>query len=312
MRLNVAYATGEYYAKHAGVSMISLFENNTEFSEIIVYIIDNGIKEKSKESLTEISSRYNRTVFFVNSRDIYDADKFSSVGNYSSIIFSKMYLHKIGDVEKIIYIDCDMIITNSLIELWEMDMNDYLVAGVRMPTPIQYKEWFSSGNDAKYINGGFILFNLNKWRSYGVERKIEEFIQKYKEYEYIEENIICNICGEKILVLEPEYNLNGLMIAFSSSQIKKLTNEKDFYTQKQLDVAKTNPTIIHFSSEIYERPWYENCNHPFKENYLFYLSLSPWSGQMEKKGISLRDKIRNTFRIILPFEIYVFVRNLLK
>ncbi|MCZ8532018.1 glycosyltransferase family 8 protein [Psychrobacillus psychrodurans] len=312
MRLNVAYATGEEYAKQAGVSIISLFENNAEFDEITVYIIDNGIKDETRNILIKISERYNRLLVFINSTDIYDADKFKSVGNYSGIIFSKMYLHRIEDIDKIIYIDCDMIMKSSFIELWNMDIEDYLVAGVRMPTPIEYRKRFSSGNDEKYINGGFILFNLNKWRNYDVESRIDIFMQNQNEHEYIEENIICSISEEKILNLEPKYNLNGLMIAYSSEQIKKITSENYYYTQEQLDMAKLSPTVIHFSSEIYERPWYLNCDHPFKNEYLYYLSLSPWKSQLEKKHISLITKAKKIIKNKLPFNIYLIMRKLLK
>ena len=312
MRLNVAYACGEDYAKYAGVSIISLFENNKDFAEIYVYLIDNGMTKNTKNILCDIAEKYQRNIVFVKNSDIFDQHKFNHVGKYLSIIFSKMYLHKIIGINKIIYIDCDMIIKKSLSKIWEKDMKDYLIAGVRMPTPIQYKKWFSSGNDNKYINSGFILFNLYNWRILDVESKINAFMHKHSEKVYIEENVICNICEEKILVLEPEYNLNGLMIAFNSSQIKKLTKDESYYTQKQLENAKKNPIIIHFSSEIYQRPWYENCNHPLKKEYLYFLSISPWENQLEKGTTTFSVKIKNLLRTILPFQIYLGIRNLYK
>ncbi|MDF9844046.1 MULTISPECIES: glycosyltransferase [unclassified Paenibacillus] len=313
MRLNVAYATGEVYAKHAGISMISLFDNNKNFEEIYVYIIDNGISQNTKKKLLEISFEYNRKIIFIEFNDICDIRLFKDVGNYSKIIFSKMYLHKIEEIEKIIYIDCDMIVKDSFYELWEMSMEKYLVAGVRMPTPIQYIQKFSSGNNDKYINGGFILFNLENWRSFNVEEKIKEFMVRHKNDIYIEENIICNICKDSILVLHPKYNLNGLMIAFNSFQIKKISDEKNYYSQKLIEEAKNFPTIIHFSSEIYNRPWFRNCNHPYKDEYLKYLKVSPWSSmKLEKDNVQLKIRIRNALRIYLPFNIYLIIRKLLK
>ncbi len=309
MRLNVTYATGDIYARHAGVSMISLFENNKDFEEIFVYIIDDGIKDINKDLLKNIADKYNRKIQFIKFEELCDVNIFNNVGNYSKIIFSKMYLHNIKGIDKILYIDCDMIITQSLKKLWELDMNENLVGGVRMPTPIQYRKVFSSGNNDKYINGGLILFNLKEWREIQVESKILDFIEKYKSYEFIEENIICNISKEKILLLDAEYNLNGTMIFYTSDQIKKICDETSFYNQKQLDYAKENPIIIHYSSEIYERPWYKKCDHPYKSEYLKYLSMSQWDGKLDDNVYKFPNSIKKFIRNIIPFKIYFIIRK---
>ena len=41
--LNCAYSFMDNYAQHAGLSILSLFENNIEADEINVYILDNNI-----------------------------------------------------------------------------------------------------------------------------------------------------------------------------------------------------------------------------------------------------------------------------
>ena len=41
--MNIIYASNDAYAKFLGISMLSLFDNNREINEIVVYILDQSI-----------------------------------------------------------------------------------------------------------------------------------------------------------------------------------------------------------------------------------------------------------------------------
>ena len=49
--MNVMYASDDNYAWLMGISMISLFENNKESTEINVYLFSDGLTEGNKEKL---------------------------------------------------------------------------------------------------------------------------------------------------------------------------------------------------------------------------------------------------------------------
>ena len=48
MKINVVYSTDENYARHCGVSIYSLFDNNKNVDEIDVYIISNALSKETK------------------------------------------------------------------------------------------------------------------------------------------------------------------------------------------------------------------------------------------------------------------------
>ena len=58
MIYNVAYASDQNYAKHVGISLISLLENNKNLENIHIYIIEDNISEELKEKLLSIVNRY--------------------------------------------------------------------------------------------------------------------------------------------------------------------------------------------------------------------------------------------------------------
>ena len=53
--LQVAYATDNGYIKYTGISMYSLFDNNKNFDDITVHILDNGISDEGKKQLKDIT-----------------------------------------------------------------------------------------------------------------------------------------------------------------------------------------------------------------------------------------------------------------
>lgn len=64
--LNCAYSFMDNYAQHAGLSILSLFDNNIEADEINVYILDNNICEDNKTRLNSIAKQYNRNIIFID------------------------------------------------------------------------------------------------------------------------------------------------------------------------------------------------------------------------------------------------------
>ena len=78
-------------------------------------------------------------------------------------------------VEKVIYLDCDVLVNLDINELWRIDIEENSLAGVRdevcyitKPFSLRILEIkFSGGNPKSYINAGVSVMNLQKIRGYG-------------------------------------------------------------------------------------------------------------------------------------------------
>lgn len=64
--LNCTYSFMDNYAQHAGLSILSLFDNNKEADEINVYVIDYNIGDENHGKLEKVAAMYQRRIFFVN------------------------------------------------------------------------------------------------------------------------------------------------------------------------------------------------------------------------------------------------------
>jgi lipopolysaccharide biosynthesis glycosyltransferase len=80
------------------------------------------------------------------------------------VLMRSVYSKLFPDLDKILSLDLDTIVTEDISELWELDMSNYFVAGVR-DTP----EFNKNG---LYVNGGVLFYNLNKIK----ERKKDELM----------------------------------------------------------------------------------------------------------------------------------------
>ena len=125
-RLDVVWAADENYAFLAGVSMVSLFENNKSFEQIAVWILDDHISDKSRKWLAECVQKYGRDIQFLDMEEYIlkikrmGAAKWGIHGSYSA--YSRMFLADLMQqygVSKVIYCDCDLIVDGSLREIWD-------------------------------------------------------------------------------------------------------------------------------------------------------------------------------------------------
>ena len=182
MNLNVVYSSDNNYAQHVGVSMISLFENNKDFNNINIYLIENNISLQNKNRLESICEKYNRKIKFIS------FDEFSKKLKLNMEITQFLLVHMLDyfylahieeSIDKIIYLDCDSIINGSLSDLWNTDISEYYVAGVCDTVSDNTKIRINMDLYSSYINSGMLLINLKKWREESIEKKFIEFINLY-------------------------------------------------------------------------------------------------------------------------------------
>lgn len=310
MILNVAYSSDNNYVKQLACSILSLLENNKGFEWINIYIIDNGINNVNKEKIKEMTRKFNCKLIYLNFKEICKDLKTDNTFPISS--FGRIFLSRIKELNQILYLDCDSLITGSFEKLWKVDIDDYYIAGVQDDVFSFYKESIGLDKNFRYINAGFIMINLKKWRQDNIEKQMLDFIKKYNgSVPHHDQGTINAICKDKILILPPKYNLQSPMLSYTSEQIKKIDNMNIYYNEDELEEARNKPIFIHFTNGLYNRPWNKSCTHPMKDIYVEYLNKTPWKGQIDNKELCRNARIVKKLYEILPFNIYCFIMQLI-
>ena len=68
---HIVYASDDRFSEILGVSLVSLYENRTDMEDIVVYVLDSGIKDENKARLESIADKYGRSqLVWIPAQDI--------------------------------------------------------------------------------------------------------------------------------------------------------------------------------------------------------------------------------------------------
>ncbi len=306
---NVIYACDDKYIKQTIVSLVSLLEHNRY--PIKVWVVSDGIISSNKDLILEIIRGYKVELTFIEIEDILKDINLVNGQRHTRTIYVKLFLEDFIKADKLLYLDSDTIINCDIEYLWKRDMSEELIAGVKMPYSIQKKELLNISPSQPYLCDGIIMLNLDLWRINKIGYKCKEYIKRYMgDPPMMSEGTINYICQNNIGVLPPEFNLMPFMIMYSAEEIKKLFCINDYYNEHELAIARNQPIIIHYIKELYNRPWFEPCDHPYKAIYREKCELLFGEEQYKAVHLDTHTKFTRFLLCILPFCIFTFLYHL--
>ena len=301
--MNVVYSSSDSYSELCGISIVSLLENNKEVDNITIFIINNNISKLNKQRLINTVSKYNRKIIFVDKIDIELITKTNIyIGRWNISTFFRLYLSTIlpNNVNRVIYIDCDTIIRHSIVSIYNLDLGDFLVAAVDDCRSNLYRTEIGSIPGGPYVNNGFMLIDLKKWREQGIEKDFTEFISSRKgNLTYMDQAPLNGVLGSRkqIFELEPKYNAQRIFFDFTYKQIMKIRKPEHHLSLEQYNEAITDPIVVHFTPTFLTgtRPWQVKDNHKFRSEYLNYKKMSEWKDEPLRKDDRKKKKKIMTF-----------------
>lgn len=283
--MNVVYSSSDSYAPIAGVSMYSLLVNNTDVDDLTIYMIDNHISEKNKQKFVQMCKAYKRTLVFVQMDKLNElVDSGVDIGRWNISTFARLFEASLlpESVKKVIHIDCDTMIVDSLQPLWDVELDGKIVAAAYDRIGERFKAELGLTPDDIYINAGNIVLNLEALRAEGMEPVFQEYIKNHTQLSFVDQAVI-NACvpNDKKLLLPLRYNTYSLVYYVKYENLKRIKKCKLYYSKNEVQAALNNPCIVHFTTCFMDgtRPWMENNRHPLIEQYLRYKAQSPWADE---------------------------------
>lgn len=174
-----------------------------------------------------------------------------SAGAYLRLLLQRI----LPDVKKIIYLDVDILVRESLSPVWHIDLGGNVLAAVKGPVNLLEKwEWNSSrsywklleGARGGYINSGVLLMNLEEIRRRQLGEQWERLV-KHKFY-YQDQDILNITCRGAITYLAPKYN----RLAYLEDKDFGQFTAEGIYTREEEREALQSPAIIHYAGD---KPW---------------------------------------------------------
>ena len=281
MRLNVLYQFNEKYVPYAGISMVSLMENNKVIEEICIYVLGENLTQHSQEKLTTQVQRYGRLIHFINTDSLIEKMCQLRIPKYRGSYATNMkmfvtdYLN--DDIDRLLYVDSDTIICGDIRSLILEDMDNKPIAMVLDSLGARHKLAIGLDKDDSYFNGGVILYDFRKWRQNKCTERIQEYVTDIRaHYMAPDQDLLNVVLKNQIKRLGISYNLQPIHTVYTYEQYNRAFGQKVYYSKDEINTAVTNPQILHSFRYLGEFPWHKNSLHPHTSYFDKYMKLSLW------------------------------------
>lgn len=305
--MNILITISDSYAPWAAAMLQSMVDNNTDL-ELAFYIIAPDISEVNKTKLNEqFAVKENCKIYFpIISDEI--KEEINGMNHYLLSCFNTSYIMRLyaprilpNNINKILYLDTDILITESIKELETIEFNEHIaLAAVKdLTRHDDYKRLGIDETKHIYFNSGVMLLNLTYWREHSIGQKCLDLLVKHSiQYKFPDQDALNVACEGRVIYLHPRYNCITSFFA-QREFIEARVREEEIANVIE---ATRNPAIVHFTWP--SKPWHKGGFVPKRELWMQALSKTTYrnSSIKYKDGIKgrLRHYIKNFASYTLP------------
>ncbi|MGI5850317.1 MAG: glycosyltransferase [Christensenellales bacterium] len=273
--INLAFICDDAYALGTGVTIFSLSRCRRKDKAYQIYVLCNDVSPHHIK-LFYAMSHENFTIQIIDvSQDATYATypKMRHALHVSATALFKFNLPKLLPfVDKVLYMDSDILIRDSLEALYNMDIKGWY-AGVCKDIgaehyPSQYNKRLHIQHSA-YFNSGVMLFNLKLMREHSISQKLLDY-KKNGINHFMDQDAFNVVFAEKVKFFSPMYNM--MISCWRKNPANILC---DYYDIPQCSIEEfyNQAKVLHLSAP--EKPWLYN-NAVAAEEWLVNFILSPW------------------------------------
>ncbi len=249
---NIFFAIDENVVKPLSVSIASILINAHPDDTFNFYIL---CKQATKEMLDSLEYLQKIKTFSYKFEEI-DINRFNDIKAEDAVNNSQAALYRFIipelyiDIDKALYLDCDIVVTKSLYELYNIDLGTNYIGGVEdVHNGISFKSLkplMYGGQYDPYFNTGVLLLNCKNLRDEHIPERFFALSQElnYKVYTQTDQDIINIICRGKKLILPLKFNL--ITAAYDN-------HNSSTYSRQEQQEAMDNPVILHYTFIF--KPW---------------------------------------------------------
>ncbi len=257
--INLLISIDDNYVVHAIDLLYSISSYNDVFLNVYL-IYGDDLSKSSLDTLERylVSNDYGKlySIYYEGDKSVLPKNiDYISITTYLRL-FAPFLLP--DNIDRILYLDCDIICNGDILDLYKMDFSDNVIVGCRNMLPERLRSWsirnnrrLSLDDDYKYINAGVLLINLDLFRKRTSVDDIVKVINDYSErLLFQDQDVINKIFFDIIKVIDNKYN-------FQVNPYEGVIDYNDI-------------RLVHFSEK--EKPWNEDYKYP-RKGYIYYKFL---------------------------------------
>jgi lipopolysaccharide biosynthesis glycosyltransferase len=261
--ITIVAVSDDHYLVLLAALIKSIELNHKTHEDIVFYIIEDKVKQTSKNKLrASIDSKISINWIKMNDALPKNIKLPTDLSSFPRSVYTRLFIPDFvpADIDKILYLDVDMLMLDDVCKLWNQDIGDNVLGAVqdqRVATfdndwggILNYKE-LGLAADTKYFNSGMYVLNTRKWKQQNLAQKVIDCISanvKYAQY-------------------PDQYGLNVVL----ANQWLPLDGRWNYFASGDME----NPFLIHFISRKPIYTTYSN-NPAYRELFFEYLNQTEW------------------------------------
>ena len=275
------------YCQHMAVTIASLLRNNARHRFRLIVVLDER-DDEAESKIRHTAEQFHNAViefknFSVNSFANYRVDGHISLASYLRL-FMTQFLD--SDIDKVLYLDCDLIVREDIEDLWATDVTQYFLAAAPDPYSDNHVN-LGFREDEKYFNSGVLLVNLAKWRENDVLPQLLRYVEQNSQIlRYHDQCALNAIFRNQVLFLPYRWNF--------PARNADLPPHALGMTRREFRELRQKPSIVHYTGPF--KPWLYSQEPHYKALYYEYLAFTPWRHR-RPPDLTMKTAIQKFFRM---------------
>ena len=187
-RVAIMVAADDRFAMPMTVTLYSALIHLPHDVAVDIFVADNGLSEANRRRAACVLQAAHPQVK-LHWRQL-DLSRFSNITEerLSAATFGRIYVSELvpEGVERVLYLDCDIIVSDDLTKLWDLDMSGMplmaAVDGDLSDFDSRIRRRFPEVRapaEAPYFNAGVLLIDLAQWRKHDLMERTLDFIARH-------------------------------------------------------------------------------------------------------------------------------------
>ena len=213
--VHLFFACDDNYVPFLAVTLTSIRETCDPNRHYVVRILQTGIQEESKQRLTAQFTAPNFSLEFVDVSPVLTeiSDQLHTRDYYSKSTYYRLFIPELfPQLDKALYLDCDIVLTGDVSRLYDTPLEDHLVAAVpdgAVAAIAPFREYVSKRlrvDPGKYFNAGVLLMNLEQMRRCDFTGVFLRLLKTVTFRVAQDQDYLNVICRDRVHYLSPAWN----------------------------------------------------------------------------------------------------------